>query len=173
MNKSLVKSFVSLIFALFCLSSLSAKSLSIQIIQNNPGQEKVWATSYFFEQNITDYFFDAGDIVSSSEIWISSSDDKNRGALRAALQENKIGGMEVLVRVELFYNTGNSSNPEGLLLENIRNVKWKGYHVASGKELFEGSAVPEKTESKNNNELGLAQFAGFVAYKINNQIKYR
>ena len=173
MNKSLVKSFVSLIFALFCLSSLSAKSLSIQIIQNNPGQEKVWATSYFFEQNITDYFFDAGDIVSSSEIWISSSDDKNRGALRAALQENKIGGMEILVRVELFYNTSNSSNPEGLLLENIRNVKWKGYHVASGKELFEGSAVPEKSEARNNKELGLSQFAGFVAYKINNQIKYR
>jgi len=173
MNKRWVKSIISVVFALFCVSAVSAKSLSIQIIQNNPGQDKIWAASYLFEQDITDYFFDSGDIVSSSPIWISDTEDKNRSALRASLQENREGGMEVLVRVEVFYDVKNSSNPDGLLLDNIKNVEWKAYSVASGAEIFNGRAEPERVDGKNNNESGLSQFAGFVAYKINTQMKYR
>ena len=168
-----VKKAISVIFVSFAISSIFAKSLSIQIIQNNPGQDKIWATSYLFEQNITDYFFDAGDIVSSSPIWISSNDDKNRGALKASLAENRAGGMEILIRVELFYNTSNKSNPEAFLLENIKNVKWKAYAVSTGVELFEGSAVPQQPNEKTNNEIGLSQFAGLIAYQINTQIKYQ
>ena len=167
-----VKIFISGLFAVFCASGVFAKSLSIQIIQNNPGQEKVWATSYLFEQNITDYFFDAGDIVSSSPIWISDTEEKNLGALKASLRENLQGGMDTLIRVELFYNTSDSSNPEGLLLENIKKVQWKAYAVSTGIQLFEGSAVPEKPSANTNNEIGLSQFAGLVAYKINNQMRY-
>ena len=165
------KSIFFVLLALLSSSGAFAKSLSIQIIQNNPGQEKVWATSYLFEQNITDYFFDAGDIVSSSPIWISDSDEKNRAALKASLRENFDGGMDVLVRVELIYNTNDSSNPEGLLLENIKKVQWKAYAVSTGVQLFEGSAVPEKPTVKTNNEMGLSQFAGFVAYEINTQMR--
>ena len=166
-----VKFLISGLFAFFCVSGAFAKSLSIQIIQNNPGQEKIWATSYLFEQNITDYFFDAGDIVSSSPIWISASEDKNKSALRASLDENRQGGMEVLVRVELFYDVKNSSNPDGLLLNNIKNVEWKAYALDTGREIFKGKAEPERVDSKNNNELGLSQFAGYIAYKINTQMK--
>lgn len=168
-----VKTFLVTTFAFLSVSGAFAKSLSIQIIQNNPGQDKVWATSYLFEQNITDYFFDAGDIVSSSPIWISDTDEKNRGALKSSLAENRDGGMEVLIRVELFYNTSDSSNPEAFMLDNIKNVKWKAYAVSTGQTLFEGSAAPEKASAKTNNESGLSQFAGLVAYKINTQMKYR
>lgn len=171
MNKWWVKSILSVLF-LFCASGVFARSLSIQIIQNNPGQEKIWATSYLFEQSITDYFFDAGDIVSSSPVWISDTEEKNIGALKASLRENLQGGMDTLIRVELFYNTSESSNPEGLLLENIKKVQWKAYAVSTGIQLFEGSAVPEKPNAKTNNEMGLSKFAGFVAYEINTQMKW-
>ena len=172
MNKWWVKIIFSVVFS-FCVSGISARSLSIQIIQNNPGQERIWATSYLFEQDLTDYFFDAGDIVSSSPIWISDSDEKNLGALNASLRENLEGGMETLIRVELFYNTNESSNPEGLLLENIKKVQWKAYAVDTGDQLFEGKAVPEKVNSKTNNEMGLSQFAGLIANQINKQMKQR
>ena len=165
------KSILCVLFASLFAHGAFARSLSIQIIQNNPGQEKVWATSYLFEQNLTDYFFDAGDIVSSSPVWISDSDDKNRDALAASLRENFDGGMDTLIRVELFYKTSDSPNPEGLLLENIKKVQWKAYAVSTGAQLFEGSAVPEKTNVKTNNEMGLSQFAGLVAYEINTQMR--
>lgn len=167
-----VKSTIVVLFASLFSSGAFAKSLSIQIIQNNPGQEKVWATSYLFEQNITDYFFDAGDIVSSSPVWISDSDEKNLSALKASLRENLEGGMDVLVRVELIYDTNDSSNPEAFLLENIKKVQWKAYAVSTGVKIFEGSAVPEKPTDKTNNEMGLSQFAGLVAYEINTQMRY-
>lgn len=170
--KRWVKTIISVLVVLFT-SKVFAKSLSIQIIQNNPGQERIWATSYLFEQNITDYFFDAGDIVTSSPIWISASDEKNRGALSASLAENYDGGMEYLVRVELFYNTSESSNPEAFLLENIKKVQWKAYALSTGAQIFEGSAVPEKPSAKTNNEMGLSQFAGYVAYEINTQMRCR
>lgn len=166
-----VKKIFSMLFAFFCISAVSAKTLTIQIVQNNPGQNKVWATSYLFEQNITDFFYNSGNIVSSSPIWISGSDEKNRSSLKASLRENLQGGMEVLVRVELFYNTSNSSNPEGLLLENIKKVEWKGYYTSTGVKFFEGEAVPEKVTEKNNSEIGLNDFAALVAYKINNQMR--
>ena len=171
MNKRWVKSIIS-VFFLLCASAAFSRSLSFQIIQNNPVQDKVWATSYLFEQNLTDYFFETGDIVSSSPVWIAATEDKNKKALRASLDENRQGGMDVLVRVELFYNTNDTSNPDGLLLENIRKVQWKAYAVSTGLQLFEGNATPEKATSKTNNELGLRQFAGLVAYQINTQMKY-
>ena len=79
----------------------------------------------------------------------------------------------MLVRVELFYNTKDSSNPDGLLLENIKKVQWKAYAVSTGIQLFEGSAEPEKPNERTNNELGLSQFAGLIAYEINTQMRYR
>lgn len=148
------------------------KSLSIQIIQNNPGQDKIWDTSYFLEQCITDYFFDNGQIVSSSPVWISSTDEKNSSALKAALAENLEGGMDYLVRIEIFYSAaGESPNPQALLLANVKKVEWKSYLVKTGIAVSSGSAVPESLSAENNNELGLSDFAGLVAYKINNGLK--
>ncbi|MBQ0051508.1 MAG: hypothetical protein KBT11_05525 [Treponema sp.] len=165
---------LGLSFALFFCSVAGAfgKSVSIQIIQNHPGQEKVWMTSYLFEQCITDYFFENGQIVSSSPVWINSSEDKNKGALRASLKENLDGGMEYLVRVELIYKPAKQdSNPDAFLLENIQKVQWKTYNVRTGLEVANGSAMPDSVTSQNNNEAGLADLAGFAAYKINSGLK--
>ena len=107
------KYFFAFIFAFASAAAFSrANSVSIQIIQNNPGQEKVWVTSQLFEQSVINFYFDAGRIVSNSPIYISSNDsDENRKALRAALIENNDGGMDYLVRIELFYKSSNSSVP--------------------------------------------------------------
>lgn len=170
-NRVAFVSFFVLFFlgAGFCAFS---KSLSIQIIQNNPGQDKIWDTSYFMEQCITDYFFDNGQIVSSSPVWISSTEEKNNSALKASLSENLEGGMDYLVRVEIFYApAGETPNPQALLLENVKKVQWKIYLVKTGIDVAGGSATPESLTLDNNNELGLADFAGLVAYKINNGLK--
>lgn len=156
----------------FSIAGAFSKSLSIQIIQNNPGNDKIWDTSYFLEQCLTDYFFENGQIVSSSPIWISENDEKNSRALKAALAENLEGGMEYLVRVEVFYAPANeTSNPQALLLENVKKIQWTTYSVKTGLEIGGGSALPETLTASNNNETGLADFAGFVAYKINNGLK--
>ena len=151
----------------FCFS----KNISVQIIQNNPGQDKIWVTTELFEQYVIDCFFDNGQIISNSPIWISSSDSKNRGALRAALRENAIGGMDYLVRIEIFFKTGKNFAPDFPLLENIDKVSWKVYSVSTGLEEANGSGIPEKITDDNNNEVGISSFAHFITKKINSKIE--
>lgn len=164
----------SLILLLLLTAICHAKTISVQVVQNNPGQERIWETTTLVEQSIIDYFFDDGNIVSNSPIWISSSDDKkNHGALNAALIENSEGGMEFLVRVEVFFNTSKSSNPDAPLLENIEKVEWKIYSVDSGKEVSSGNEKPQKITLSNNNELGIKTFAYLVSGKINKALDGR
>ncbi len=163
---------VALFSLLFLPVLCFGRSLSIQIIQNNPGQSKVLEASYFLEQCITDYFFDNGQIVSSSPIWISDTDAKNQGALKAALKENLEGGMDYLVRVEIFYVPAEeNANPYALLLENIKKVEFKAYLVKTGIEVFGGTALPESLSNLKDSEAGLSDFAGYIAYKINSGLR--
>ena len=162
------------VFMAFSLSAAFAKasSVSVQIVQNNPGQEKVWATSEFFEQSMIDYFFAAGRIVSNSPICIASDDDeKNRKALKAALIENNDGGMDVLVRVELFFKKSKSAAPDVPMLGNIDKVEWKIYDVVTGLESLGGESVPGKVTSSNDNEQGIAKFAAMVAKKVSSSLE--
>ncbi len=159
------KAFFGFFALLFCSAAFAKNSmLSIQVIQNNPGQEKIWATSEFFEQSLIDYFFNKGRIVSNSPIFVDNGDSRERSkSLRAALIENKIGGMDYLVRVEVFFRTTNSSKPDSPKLGNIERVAWKVYDVFSGAELSDGSAEPGPITKSNDNEAGIIAFASKVA----------
>ena len=159
-----------LLFLIFAGAAF-AKSISVQVIQNLPGQEKVWDATRVFEQGVIDYYFFEGNIVSNSPIWINSTESKNRGALGAALIENYDGGMEYLVRFEIFFKIANSKNPNAPLLENIEKVEWKIYSTETGKELSSGRGVPEKNLLDNNNEAAISQFAALVAKKAGSQLK--
>lgn len=172
MKKRLAFAFFLCAFLVLPVFGAFSGSLSIQIIQNNPGQEKIWDISYLLEQRITDYFFEKGQIVSSSPIWISDTEAKNNGAFKAALAENLEGGMEYLVRIEVFYAPASeTSNPQALLLDNVKKIQWKTYLVKTGLEVASGSAAPGNLTMANNNESGLSDFADFVADKINIGLK--
>lgn len=166
--------FLTVLFFAFLVPGAFTQSLSIQIIQNNVGQSKIWDTSYFFEQCVTDYFFDSGKIVSSSPIWIrdNESEQKNQNALKAALAENLEGGMEYLVRIELFYHPAEKrQNPSAILLSNLEKAEWKCYLVKTGVLLMEGEVPVSSLSAQNNNETGLQDFANLVAKKINTELK--
>lgn len=171
-----MKKSIFTIISLILLSSFSVfakanNSISIQIIQNNPGHEKVWATSELFEQSIINYFFDSGKIVSNSPIYIKDkSEDKNKKALRAALIENSDGGMEYLVRVELIYKNSNSAVPDMPKLGNIQKVEWKIYKVSNSSEIASGEKKPIKVTSSNDNELGIDEFAALVAKSLSSSL---
>ena len=150
-------------FAAFCACSAGARSISVQVIQNLPGQERVWDATRLFEQGVIDYYFFEGNIVSNSPIWIHSTESKNRGALGAALIENYDGGMEYLVRFELFFNIANSMNPHAPILENIEKVEWTIYSTESGQELTRGTGTPAGSPSQQSGETAIAQFAAVVA----------
>ena len=162
------KSILSLLFIFVAFSvHAKAKALSAQIIQNNPGQEKTWATSEFFEQSVINYYFDSGRIVSNSPIYITTNDsEKNRKALRAALIENNDGGMDYLIRIELFFKMSKTVAPDIPKLGNLDKVEWIVYNVGTGVEISSGSKKPSKVTTSNDNEIGIESFAYEVVEEL-------
>ncbi len=168
-----MKKIICLLASFFAIHGVFAGSIAIQIIQNNPAQpEKVCAASYLFEQSIIDFFFENGHIVTNSPVYISSSDKKDADELHRSLQENSDGGMDILCRVQVDFNEAEDlTNPEALLLSNIKKVSWTNYSVASGKEISSGSGKPPKVDQNNNNESGISEFASLVASQLNAGLK--
>ncbi len=166
MKKSIL-SFIFVFFSFTFLLHAKTSALSIQIIQNNPGQDKIWSTSEYFEQSVINYYFDSGRIVSNSPIYIKTDDDdKNRKALRAALIENNDGGMDYLIRIELFFKNSKSVVPDIPKLGNLDKVEWIVYEVGTGVDVSSGSKKPSKVTSSNDNEIGIETFAYEVAKEL-------
>lgn len=159
------KSAIAFFAALFVCSAAfaSGKMLSVQVVQNNPGQSRIWATSEQFEQSLLDYYFATGRIVSNSPIFVFTGDERERSkSLRAALIENRDGGVDYLVRVELFFRSTNSSNAERPRLSDVERVAWKVYDVLSGAELFDGSVSGDSVSGRDD-ETGVEKLAFSVA----------
>ena len=155
MKKSIL-SFIFVFFSFTFILHAKTSALSIQIIQNNPGQDKIWSTSEYFEQSVINYYFDSGRIVSNSPIYIKTDDDdKNRKALRAAL-----------IRIELFFKNSKSVVPDIPKLGNLDKVEWIVYEVGTGVDVSSGSKKPSKVTSSNDNEIGIETFAYEVAKEL-------
>jgi hypothetical protein len=105
--------------------------------------------------------------VSNSPIYIKTDDDdKNRKALRAALIENNDGGMDYLIRIELFFKNSKSVVPDIPKLGNLDKVEWIVYEVGTGVDVSSGSKKPSKVTSSNDNEIGIETFAYEVAKEL-------
>ncbi len=150
----------------YCAASCFAKSLSIQVIQNNTGEDKVLTESSVFEQYVIDYFFEKGNIVSNSPIYINSSADKNSKALKTALTDTKNGGLDYLVRIELTYTNETDKASQNPVLKNIESVKWINYSVLTGREISKGEAKPVLI----NDESGVSVFAKQIAFDIDKNL---
>ena len=161
------KKLLALIISLFIAQMCFAKSLSIQIVQNNNAVtgDTVCAVSQWVEQAVVDFFFESGHIVTTSPVAIYSDSEENKKNLMTALKETFLGGMDFLVRIELDYNS-EKDNPNLLLLDYIRTARWTSYESRTGKVISSGESRPEKITLENNNEQGITTFASIMAGNI-------
>jgi len=160
------------IFAILAFSLLSglcfAKSLSIQVVQNNKVavEDQVFAVSDWVEQTIVDFFYESGHIVTTSPcVLLSEDNDENKKNLMTALKDTFLGGMDVLIRVRVDYNDA-KDNPNILLLDYIKHAEWTIYDSRSGKVITSGTLDPEPVTLENNNEKGITKFASIIAGDI-------
>lgn len=156
---------IALCLSLLIAATGFARSLSIQVVQNNPAatEDQVFAVSDWVEQNVIDFFFETGNIVTTSPIVLYNADDsENKKNLMTALKETFMGGMDTLIRIKLDYNE-EKDNPNLLLLDYIKNATWIIYDARSGKELASGECKVPKVTVENNNENGIRNFAANMA----------
>ncbi len=159
------RNFIAMVFSFLMASTCFARSLSIQVVQNNPAaaEDQVFAVSDWVEQNVIDFFFETGNIVTTSPVCLYAQDDsENKKNLMTALKETFMGGMDTLIRIQIDFND-EKDNPNILLLDYIKHTSWVIYDARSGKELAKGECKVPKVTVDNNNENGIRNFASNMA----------
>ncbi len=150
--------------------SVFAKSFSLQIVQKNTPQEKVYNASYLIEQTVLDYFFERGCIVSSNSILISKNQLETKSSIRQSFIESKNGCMDYLINMEIFYDARKSNNPNGILLSNIAEIQWQIISLSTSETLSSGKTVVGSIKNDDDNSLGVESLAKTVAKNIQNEL---
>lgn len=155
------------ILLIFAAINAFSMSFSLQVIQRDTPTEDVIESSYLVEQTVLDYFFDRGCIVSSNAIIVSKNDEADdKNALRHSFVEAKVGCMDLIIHLNLYFNIKESTNPEAVLLSNLKGASWEIVSLETGKRIAHGEGKPGAVTEKNNNSYGIESFAKDIAKNI-------
>lgn len=154
------------ILTLLSAANLSATAVSFQLIQHDPGQDKVRSSSYIIESSLFDYFFDKGFVVTNSPTSVSSTSVKDEEIYYAALSDASAGYCDYFIVISIDYNTENSRNPDAMILSNIEKVNWSVFNLKSGKKVGSGSRKIGRIDPVKDNENGISAFTAQLAEDI-------
>lgn len=164
--KKLVK-LLSIFIIFFCsANNMFGLNVSILVVQNN-GTDKISEASKVFENQVLNYMFDNGHIVSNEPISLFENyeTDSIKG-FDAAVD----GFVDFYVEIIIDYNMDDSSNPEAVILSNIRSVKYIIKKVNDGTVFFESEKLIPNLNGITNQNVGFNNFATKIAENINSKL---
>lgn len=170
MNFLRKKIFLFISFFAISFSGFSL-SLSFQIVQHNESLNSVCKSAYIIEDELMNYFFDNGFIVSNAEASLSSSSSDDRILWNKAFMEAKEGSFDDFVQVHLYFNE-NANNEEKVSLGLIDSVSWKLVRTKDGKCLEDEKANVKKPMGSDSEE-NVRNFAGDFASHIKKVLENR
>jgi len=139
--------------------------LSFQIVQHDNVQEKVCEQTLVIEDEMLDYFFSKGNIV-TNEPAVSVKDGGDEAVWKTAFAGAAAGGSRYFVQLRLYYDTAASTNPEAVSLSNIDYVTWTITDVQSGKTLSDMKAMVDKPASGQDDADSVREYAAEIAEQI-------
>ncbi len=152
----------------FCLAAFGPAafcgSLSFQIVQHNDSLSDVCKSALIIEDEILNYFFDAGYIVTNVPAAMSSSAVQDEKLWQSGCNEAAGGSFDQFVQIHLYFNSS-ESKPERVALGSIDRVSWKVGSVMNGNIVVEGSRDVEKpmgADSERNVRGFAADFALYI-----------
>jgi hypothetical protein len=161
---------IVLIF-LFTVSSWSVE-LSFQIVQHNNVQEKVCEQTLVIEDEVLDYFFSRGNIV-TNEPAAAVKDGGDESVWKTAFAGAAAGGSQYFVQLRLYYDTAASTNPEAVALSNLDYVTWTITDVLSGKTLSDMKATVDKSALGKDDTDSVREYAAKIAEQIQKTLKVK
>ena len=138
-------------------------NVSILILQKD-GPEKVSEASRVFENQILNTLFDNGHIVSNEPISLYENYEM---AIFNGFNSAVDGFMDYFVEITLEYDLAKSKTPDGVSLENIKNVQYTIKKVSTGSDFYKSGEILPNRESVSNQFTGFNKFACEIADKIN------
>lgn len=164
--KKLVK-LLGIFIIFFCsANNMFGLNVSILVVQNN-GTDKISEASKVFENQVLNYMFDNGHIVSNEPISLFENYeiDSIKG-FDAAVD----GFVDFYVEIIIDYDMDKSSNPEAVILSNIRSVKYVIKKVNDGTVFFESEKLIPNLNGISNQNVGFNNFATKIAENINSKL---
>lgn len=142
--KFLYRNLLGIIF--LGISSLTfSSSLCIIVTQHDNMVSSLRDTTYLIENGIMDILYDAGHIVSNVAPNING---ENASALKIAVESGKNGYLTYAVHIIIYYQA-TTSNPTGVILEDIKSVDIEIVRTHDGSFVYEEKNI---VPMKNNGE---------------------
>ena len=164
------KKILVLVSALFMLSSAFAGSLNFQVVQRSSNLKDVCESSLVVEDEILNYFFDAGYIVSNSQSAASVSDKEDSKLWNTGLSDSAEGSFDYFVQIKLILNNDVSSKETPCGLGNFNKLSWKLVSVQTGKVIEESSKKIDRPVGLDT-EANVRDFAADFAYHLRKTLR--
>ncbi|HAH60812.1 MAG TPA: hypothetical protein DCL73_01795 [Treponema sp.] len=146
--------------------------LSFQVVQHNNTQEKVCEQTFVIEDEMLDYFFSRGNIV-TNEPAVAVKEGSDEAVWKAAFADAAAGGSQYFVQLRLYYDTTASTNPEAVALSNLDYAAWTITDVQSGQILADVKSVVDKTSLGKDDTDSVRGYAVKIAEQIQKSLKVK
>lgn len=148
-----MKKIVSVFFiaVLFC-SAMFGKSISFQVVQHNKSLTDVCPTVHVLEDELLNFFFDVGYIVSNEPSVATSNASKDSQLWKSGFNASVDGSCDDFIQIILDFNDTDSAS-ENIQLGYINKVSWKVASTSTGKIIAEASdkiSKPMGADSEDN-----------------------
>ncbi len=165
------KVMLALVAALFGAASGFCGSLSFHVIQHNDSLSEVCESALVIEDEILNYFYDAGYIVTNVPASVSKSDEQDKKLYQNGVNEAAGSAFDKFVQIKLYF-TGDETQNTAVALGNMKRISWKVVSVRTGAVLEEG-AQEVTTDVAVDNEKNVRKFAGDFAVHLNKVLAKR
>lgn len=165
------KKIISILIAeIIVLSSAFCGSLNFQIIQSSASLKDVCETTMVVEDEILNYFFDAGYVVSNSQSATSNSSAEQAKLWKTGVTDSSEGAFDYFVQINLIMNNDVTSKDKPCALGNMNKVSWKLISVPTGKVIEENTKVIERPIGLDT-EANVRDFASDFAYHLRKTLR--
>ena len=171
MNKR--KFLVIFIMFTFALSLSWAANISILVNQQNAIEEGteqsgIYETTQVIENLILDSLFNYGHIVSNEPIVVGSKwEESNRNAIFAAVE----GYVDYYVLVTIEYDVSQSTNPTGVIIENIDSITATVTNIWTNKVIEQLKITDLKSKGNETQLNNLSRIVSSLTNDINTSVR--
>lgn len=167
---SVKKLSIALCSAFLCGVCCWGTDISFQVVQHNDVLDTVCEQTLVIEDQILDYFFDLGDIV-TNEPAVAAVPADAENLWRTAYAFAVTGGADYFVELRLFYRSSSSRDPAYLSLNDLERVQWTIADVKTGKKIAEAKTKVRKPASGKTDASGVKEFAASIADAMRKAIR--
>lgn len=147
------------LISIFNFSAFS-ESLSFQIFQHSKGVDKVSEEALQVEDELLNYFFEKGKIVSNEQTVVSVSEKADSNVVSKSINNCAEGSVELFCQIHLFFDIDEKSENKDLF-RNLKKIVWKISSVNNPKITKENIIIVNKPGNADSED-----FAKSLAYEI-------